>query len=146
MQEHLGVAERMAEVGPRIIRDFMPDQHREFFAQLPFVVVGSVDDRGDPWATLLAGPPGFMQSPDPRVLTIAAAAASGDPAREGLALDRAIGLLGIEAHTRRRNRMNGTITRIDEPCSLSVQSSFGSRVGEGAMTASAEETMFFDER
>ncbi len=126
MQERLGVAERMAEVGPRIIRDFMPDQHREFFAALPFVVVGSVDDRGDPWATLLEGPPGFVQSPDPRALTIAAEAASGDPAREGLALDRAIGLLGIELHTRRRNRMNGTITRIDERgLAVAVVQSFG---------------------
>ena len=34
----LGVAEQMDEVGRRIIRDFMPDQHRAFFAQLPFVV------------------------------------------------------------------------------------------------------------
>jgi predicted pyridoxine 5'-phosphate oxidase superfamily flavin-nucleotide-binding protein len=27
-QERAGVAERMGEIGPRVIRDFMPDQHR----------------------------------------------------------------------------------------------------------------------
>ena len=48
LQERLGVAERMLDVGRRVIRPFMPDQHREFFAQLPFVLVGSVDALGGP--------------------------------------------------------------------------------------------------
>ena len=43
MQQRLGVAERMAQFGPRVVRDFMPDQHREFYAELPFLVLGSVD-------------------------------------------------------------------------------------------------------
>ena len=126
MQQRLGVAERMAEVGPRVIRDFMPDQHREFFEQLPFVVVGSVDDQGDAWATLLTGAPGFMRSPDPRTLTIATQAAHGDPASEGLADRRSIGLLAIEPPTRRRNRMNGTISSSRERgFAVRVEQSFG---------------------
>ena len=43
LQQKVGVAERMAAVGQRVIRDFMPDQHRDFYAQLPFIVLGSVD-------------------------------------------------------------------------------------------------------
>lgn len=126
LQQRLGVADRMAEIGPLIIRDFMPDQHREFFAQLPFVVVGSVDGRGDPWATVLAGTPGFVRSPDPRRLTIAVASTLGDPAGEGLALGGSVGLLGIELHTRRRNRMNGTIARADaQGFTIAVEQSFG---------------------
>src|SRR5215831_14264835 len=39
----LGLSERMAELGERVLRNFMPDQHRLFFSQLPFLVVGSVD-------------------------------------------------------------------------------------------------------
>lgn len=66
IQEKVGVAERMAIVGQRVVRDFMPDQHREFYAQLPFVVLGAVDPQGDVWATLRAGKPGFMHSPVPR--------------------------------------------------------------------------------
>ena len=27
----------------------MPEQHREFFAQLPFVIAGTVDHTGQPW-------------------------------------------------------------------------------------------------
>jgi predicted pyridoxine 5'-phosphate oxidase superfamily flavin-nucleotide-binding protein len=130
LQRRLGVAERMAEVGPRIIRDFMPDQHREFFAQLPFVVIGSVtinaEGQGDVWATLLTGAPGFVRSPDPRTLTIDAVPALGDPTGEGLGLAGSIGLLGIEPHTRRRNRMNGTITRSTaEGLTIAVEHSFG---------------------
>ena len=28
----------------------MPEQHREFFAQLPFVIASTVDQTGQPWA------------------------------------------------------------------------------------------------
>ena len=78
IQQRLGVAERMETFGKKIIRDFMPDQHRQFYAQLPFLVVGAVDDAGDAWATMLGGTPGFMSTPDARTLTIAARARQGD--------------------------------------------------------------------
>lgn len=35
LQEKAGVVERMAEVGSRVIRDYMPQQHRDFYAKLP---------------------------------------------------------------------------------------------------------------
>ena len=37
----------------------MPDQHRAFFAALPYLFVATLDDRGWPIATLFSGPPGF---------------------------------------------------------------------------------------
>ena len=125
MQEKVGVAERMAVVGQRVIRDHMPDQHREFYAQLPFVVLGSVDPQGDPWATFLVGKPGFMSSPAPTVLEIAAHADPGDPAGEGMREGDPIGLLGIEMHTRRRNRMNGVIALGEARIRVDVDQSFG---------------------
>ena len=74
----------------------MPDQHRQFYAQLPFIVAGSVDPQGDAWATLLTGDPGFIQSPDPKRLSIAAHLDEHDPAIAGMSDGDAIGLLGIE--------------------------------------------------
>jgi predicted pyridoxine 5'-phosphate oxidase superfamily flavin-nucleotide-binding protein len=122
MQERLGLAERMAEIGPRLIRDFMPDQHRAFFEQLPFVLVGSVDEQGDAWASVLTGAPGFVRSPNPYSLTISL---EGEPVLD-LTPGHAVGLLGIEPHTRRRNRMNGTITSATaNEISIAVQQSFG---------------------
>ncbi|MBB4008147.1 2Fe-2S iron-sulfur cluster-binding protein [Allorhizobium taibaishanense] len=125
IQEKLGVKERMASVGQRVIRDFMPDQHRDFYAQLPFIVLGSVDRSDDAWATFVEGQPGFMSSPSPVVLDIAAIRDPSDPASEGLVDGLPIGLLGIEMHTRRRNRMNGFVSTTDSGFRVDVDQSFG---------------------
>ncbi|SOC46003.1 hypothetical protein SAMN05892877_12013 [Rhizobium subbaraonis] len=125
IQEKLGVAERMAAVGQRVIRDFMPDQHRDFYAQLPYIVLGSVDGSGDAWATFLEGRSGFMSSPSPKILDIAARGDASDPASEGLGENQPIGLLGMEMHTRRRNRMNGIVSSSPEGVRVDVDQSFG---------------------
>ena len=126
VQARVGVAERMAEVGPRVLRDFMPEQHRTFFAQLPFVVMGSVDSDAQPWVSALAGPPGFVSTPDAAQLRVRALPAASDPMTRSLAVGAAIGLLGIEPHTRRRNRANGTVSAVDGGgFTLHVEQSFG---------------------
>lgn len=109
LQEKLGVAARMRDVGARVIRDFMPQQHRDFYAQVPFIVAGSVDGKGDAWATLLAGGAGFITSPSATRLDIQVPLNPQDPASAGMQAGDAIGLLGIELHTRRRNRVNGIL-------------------------------------
>ncbi|RVT93049.1 pyridoxamine 5'-phosphate oxidase family protein [Sphingomonas crocodyli] len=125
LQEKVGVADRMAEIGKRVVRDFMPDQHRDFYAQLPFIVLGSVDAAGDAWATFVEGRPGFMSSPTPTILDIAARPHPGDPAGQGIGDGTPVGLLGIELHTRRRNRMNGVATHTDGGMRIEVDQSFG---------------------
>ncbi len=52
------------------IRDFMPEQHRAFFAGLPLLLIGTTDAAGWPAATVLDGPLGFISSPDPHHLAI----------------------------------------------------------------------------
>lgn len=126
LQARTGARARLEELGPRVIRAFMPEQHRSFFAQLPFLVLGLVDAQGQPWASVLAAPPGFVQSPDDRHLSVAALPALQDPVQAALVPGAAIGLLGIEPHTRRRNRANGVIGRVDaHGFSVNVQQSFG---------------------
>ncbi|MDP3796772.1 MAG: pyridoxamine 5'-phosphate oxidase family protein [Polaromonas sp.] len=126
VQARVGVQERMAQLGPRVIRDFMPDQHREFFEQLPFVIAGTADASGQPWASVLAAPPGFIHSPDPRRLVLQAQPLPGDPLQDTLAEGAAIGLLGMEPHTRRRNRMNGVVQGLGAAgFSVQVSQSFG---------------------
>ncbi|MVV50816.1 2Fe-2S iron-sulfur cluster binding domain-containing protein [Pseudomonas sp. PB120] len=107
LQESVGVAERMEVFGRKVVRDYLPDQHRQFYAQLPYLVLGAVDDQGVPWATLIEGPPGFVHSPDPRLLQLERWPAEGDPVRPALREGVPVGLLGIDLKTRRRNRMNG---------------------------------------
>ncbi|SAK79809.1 pyridoxamine 5'-phosphate oxidase-like FMN-binding protein [Caballeronia temeraria] len=127
IQKAFGVDARMDGVGRRVVRDYMPDQHRQFFGQLPFVVAGSVDERGDAWATLLAGHPGFMRTPDAKTLSMSGARDPLDPADAGMNDGASIGLLGIEMHTRRRNRLNGVIRRdgANAAFDVSVEQSFG---------------------
>ncbi|HYW55334.1 MAG TPA: pyridoxamine 5'-phosphate oxidase family protein [Polaromonas sp.] len=126
VQERVGARERLEQLGQRVIREAMPDQHREFFAQLPFVIAGSVDDAGQPWASVLAAPPGFMQSPDPQQLVLRVQSLADDPLKQNLADGMAIGLLGIEPHTRRRNRLNGVVHGLNEAgFSVRVTQSFG---------------------
>jgi predicted pyridoxine 5'-phosphate oxidase superfamily flavin-nucleotide-binding protein len=126
LQKTVGVDARMALHGPRVMRNFMTDQHRDFYAQLPFVVMGAVDPAGDVWATILAGQPGFATSSEPRLLGVDHVLSSGDPAVSGFAEGAAVGLLGIELHTRRRNRLNGRITARDAGhFAIAVEHSFG---------------------
>lgn len=126
IQEKVGVAERMEVVGQRVVRDYMPDQHRDFYAQLPFIVLGSVDAEGDAWATFLEGRPGFMSSPTPTTLDMAARPDATDPAGRGMLAGAPVGLLGIEMHTRRRNRMNGVLASgVQGGLRVDVDQSFG---------------------
>ncbi|MBD9415319.1 pyridoxamine 5'-phosphate oxidase family protein [Pseudomonas sp. PDM16] len=160
MQEKIGVSERMEVLGQKVIRDYMPDQHREFYHQLPFMIAGAVDAEGRPWATLIEGEEGFVTSSDPRRLAFDLAAMpldSLDPATSGLHAGAAVGLLGIELHTRRRNRINGALVQASvEHLEVSVEHSFGNcpqyiqlrgyrRAPEGRGTLRQDATML-DER
>ncbi|XVJ47144.1 pyridoxamine 5'-phosphate oxidase family protein [Pseudomonas sp. UBT] len=126
MQESAGVAERMAVVGPKVIRDHLPEQHRDFYPLLPYLVLGVVDEQGIPWATLLEGAPGFAHSPNPQALQVDSMPSKGDPALPAILSGASVGLLGIDLNTRRRNRINGCIDRLDrEGFSVDVVHTFG---------------------
>lgn len=126
VQQRAGVRERIAAVGPRMLRDLMPEQHRELFGKLPTLWVGSLDRDGRPWASLLLGEPGFVTAPDERHLHIAARPGFGDPLGANLAVGMPLGLLGLEPATRRRNRMNGTVVARDaQGFTVAVDQSFG---------------------
>ncbi|MEY2932448.1 MAG: hypothetical protein RL033_3197 [Pseudomonadota bacterium] len=126
LQAEVGVAERMARLGAQMIRGHLPEQHRAFFEELPFVVVGSLDEHAQPTASLLAAPPGFAWSPDPHTLRIDARPLAGDPLARNLRVGASLGLLGIMPHLRRRNRANGSVLALDAAgFTLGVQQSFG---------------------
>ncbi|WP_288252003.1 pyridoxamine 5'-phosphate oxidase family protein [uncultured Hydrogenophaga sp.] len=126
MQARAGALERLTAIGPRVVRDHMPDQHRELFEKLPTLVVGSLDAAGQPWASLLAGPPGFVHTPDERHLSVNARPGADDPLASALAVGAPLGLLGLEPHTRRRNRMNGRVMSDGaEGFTVRVDQSFG---------------------
>ncbi|MBR8183839.1 pyridoxamine 5'-phosphate oxidase [Burkholderia ambifaria] len=126
VQQRAGVTEAAGAAGRRGIRRFMPDQHRAFFAQLPFFVLGGVDAHGQPWATLRVGMPGFVTAPDARTLHIDGDALPGDPLAGAWQPGAPLGGLGIEFDTRRRNRVNGVVRAVDGGAlTIAVEQSFG---------------------
>ncbi len=126
VQTRTGVRERTESAGRRMIRDAMPDQHRELFEKLPYLIAGGSDDAGRLWATMLTGSPGFVRTPDDRTLLVAARPSALDPAAPALRRGKKLGLLGIELATRRRNRVNGLVIGEDAAgFAVHVEQSFG---------------------
>jgi predicted pyridoxine 5'-phosphate oxidase superfamily flavin-nucleotide-binding protein len=114
----------------------MPAQHREFFETclsmmfvgisqppaagllpandiVPFFA-GSVDAAGRVWASVLPGMPGFVKSPTDTTLHVRTPVPPHDPLFESLEPGALVGLLGLQLHTRRRNRANGKIARVHD--------------------------------
>lgn len=126
VQRRLGVDESIGAWASQVIRDAMPEQHRDFYRELPFLVAAARDRSGRPWATLLAGAPGFVESPDPRRLSIRNGLPAGDALEGELEAGVDLGLLGIELSTRRRNRVNGRLLEADSTrLELEVGQAFG---------------------
>lgn len=121
-----GVLEKVSTFGPKFVREHLIDQHRAFYAQLPFLLLGTVDTNGRPWASLVAGAPGFLSTPDATTLEIAASPLVGDPLNETLREGADVGVLGMQMETRRRNRMTGRVReRSENHLSIAVHQSFG---------------------
>lgn len=126
LQERVGVRERLERGAATFMRAYMPEQHRELFNKLPTLLMGALDAQGQPWATMLGGAPGFVATPDARQLDVRLDGRGDDPVLRQVHPGAAVGVLGLEPHTRRRNRMNGAITAIDaSSLSIAVRQSFG---------------------
>ncbi len=149
------LAQQLAGGGPRgfAIRDAMPDQHRDFFAMLRYVLLATTDENGWPVATIVTGPQGFLSSSDPENLHIGTTAVWQQQMLPLLQPGKPVGMLGIDLSTRRRNRVNGMIDHIDgDGMHLSVTQSFGNcpkyiqlrHVEDAATEKTATEVHVFD--
>jgi hypothetical protein len=128
VQDRFGLREQLdLRVRRAGIRDYMPDQHRQFFGELPFLVVACADASDpQPSASLIAGAPGFVTTPDARTLRVAAPLLPGSPLADRLHPATFVGALGIQPATRRRNRVNGIVTdREHDAFTVAVTQSFG---------------------
>jgi len=111
-----GLAEALApRIWPEIAQEVI-----EFLPTLPFVVVGSLDDLGRPWASILCGKTGFLE-PAPGSLRIAALPHHGDPLTQNLRSEGDIGAIGIDFLKRRRFRINGRARSDGEAINVEVK-------------------------
>jgi len=113
IQTRMGVRDKLEKQGRKIIREYLPDQHREFYSLLPFLIVGTTDERGRPWLSMLTGSPGFITAPDPFHLRLETQPLFGSPIADHLYVGADVGILGILPENRRRNRSTGQISVID---------------------------------
>lgn len=126
VQKRLGVADKVAQYSEGFIRKVMPQQHRDFFCELPFIIMGLVDTDGAAWAIPLFAKTGFITSPTASRLHFAKIPELKDLLKLDFVNGSKIGLLGIQLDSRRRNRMNGVISDINKDSfSIDVEQSFG---------------------
>ncbi|PKG56473.1 MULTISPECIES: pyridoxamine 5'-phosphate oxidase family protein [unclassified Shewanella] len=126
VQQRAGTDKRMAAVGPKFIRQFMPQQHRDFYQSQSMIFIGYSDHQSDICASVLFGSPGFIQSPSEVELVINTQQSLGDVIGDNLSVGDRIGLLGIQFDTKRRNRINGIITDVTQKyIRVEVLQSFG---------------------
>jgi len=95
-----------------IIRGAIP-----FIAQQNMLVTSSLDKAGNVWASVLIGTQSFIHAPNEREIRIdrdKIVSHGNDPFWQNIAHEPQVGLLAIELNTRRRFRVNGRISRIDD--------------------------------
>ena len=117
--EELQAKQNAGVISDRIIPGAIP-----FLAQQSMVVLGSVDADQNVWASVLFGRPGFVSAADDRAVDFDLSQAGydeHDPFWANIAGDPRVGMLAIELATRRRLRVNGNLTRVnDEKLRLDV--------------------------
>ena len=106
VQRRAGVRDDADRVG-RIVGAVLSAPAARALADLPLAVAASLDEGGRVWASLLAGPPGFLRRVDDQLLLVACLPSPADPLTRNLGVRGELGLLAIDLATRRRLRFNG---------------------------------------
>lgn len=120
VQKRAGVEDRAA----RLLGMFdteVPPVAAEFLAAQPWIVIGAADADERMWATVLYGHPGFITTPLPDVVHIAARPLPGDPLFDALATSTEVGGLALEPGTRRRMRLNGHALPVPDGLEIALE-------------------------
>jgi len=121
VQTRAGVREAARKTGG-VIRDRMVPGMHAFIERQIMLLCASLDREGNVWASLVQGEPGFVRVVDERTLDIARDPSrldAEDPLWRNVSADNRIGLLFIEFESRKRLRINGTVSRT-QPDRLTV--------------------------
>lgn len=125
VQTRVGVVAQAARLGQGMLAT--PDLNGgigRFLATLDFAVLTARAADGRLWTSPLHAVPGFLEARD-RTLWVQASPDEGDPLH-GLTEGQAIGMLAIDFATRRRVRVNGTVSHTTaEGLGIFVDQAFG---------------------
>jgi len=107
VQERSGRRHFADALASRIFADLTPEAS-DLFTAVPFVILGSLDELGRPWASILSGPEGFISLVD-GALVVGAMPNVDDPLFATAVRGGDIGLLAINFGKRIRYRINGKV-------------------------------------
>ncbi len=113
VQKQAGARE-LATSLERTVLPVISHRYVDFIHSQALVIVASVDEQGEVWASLLCGAAGFMEVADEQTLRVGTLPESTDPLRANLIDGSEVGLLLIDFATRRRLRINGTVRMGEE--------------------------------
>jgi predicted pyridoxine 5'-phosphate oxidase superfamily flavin-nucleotide-binding protein len=120
VQSRAGVADRAAGLLGMFDRE-VPPVAIEFLAAQRWIVLGAADADDRMWATVLYGHPGFITTPSPSTVLIAALPLPGDPLFAALSAPGEVGGLALEPGTRRRMRLNGRASPAPDGLSIALE-------------------------
>lgn len=125
VQRRAGVETEAARLEGMLHRATLSGGFARFLAGRRFAALAGRDGAGRLWVSALAAEPGFLAVDDPTTLTIATTPVVGDPLYR-LPAGQAIGIVVIEFATRRRVRVNGTLTEVsDRELRIDVDQAYG---------------------
>jgi uncharacterized protein len=116
VQERTGEREIALRNGA-VLWEAIPARAIPFLAQQRMLAVGSVDEQGALWASVLFGARGLASSQDGRSVVIDRArldASPDDALWSNLSTGADVGLLAIDLGSRRRLRVGGVVSGLDE--------------------------------
>lgn len=93
----------------RFVGTEMPQQHRDFFENLPMLFLALLDRTGRPWCVPAFGAPGFVVSPAPDRLALRGTPVLANELELERSTGASVGIVGVDLTNRRRNRMNGRV-------------------------------------
>jgi predicted pyridoxine 5'-phosphate oxidase superfamily flavin-nucleotide-binding protein len=104
----VAVQRRAGQVLSGRIRSTIPPVAAKFLSTQGFCVVAGRDPHGRVWASMLAGPTGFMTADDERTMRVRACPLVSDPLHRLLTVGGDVGTIVMDS--RRRMRVNGVLT------------------------------------
>jgi len=109
LQKLSGVDSMADKIAGMMLDDKLSLQQQTFYSQLNTLYIASLDASGKPWASIITGQKGFVFSVDEKHIKICAQPLNGDVLFRNIQENKELGVLGLEHHTRRRNRLAGEV-------------------------------------
>jgi predicted pyridoxine 5'-phosphate oxidase superfamily flavin-nucleotide-binding protein len=109
VQRQAGVEAQAARLTPMVAGGQLSTGMAAFVSEATFAAMTARDRTGRLWASPLVGPPGYLAATSPTTLRITAPLPDADPLH-GVPSGQPVGLIAMNFMTRRRVRINGSLT------------------------------------